>query len=122
MTIAMCSAPAAAISPCEFREAIKGTDLVRGSDGRLLEHVEPLARRQSVALDLSSVERIDAAGIAALVALYTAARDAGHSFIVFNAQARVAEVLALVGLDRILLSRGPVQNGNSSSTLLRPAA
>ena len=34
---------------------------------RLLERVAPLVRRQCVTLDLGSVERIDAAGIAALI-------------------------------------------------------
>jgi anti-anti-sigma factor len=95
---------AMAVAPYESAGPIKVTELVRGNERRLLEHLGQLVRRQSVTLDLSSVQRIDAAGISALVALYTAAREAGHSFIVSRASRRVAEVLALVGLDRILLS------------------
>jgi anti-anti-sigma regulatory factor len=58
-----------------------------------------------VTLDLTHVERIDAAGIAALISLYWCADAAGNRFTVVNASAHVAEILALVGLDRILLSR-----------------
>jgi anti-anti-sigma factor len=80
------------------------TELVRGCDAGLMEQLGPLVRRQNVSLDLGRVERIDAAGIAALISLYGSARDAGHCFTVTNASARVEEILALVGLDRILLS------------------
>lgn len=81
------------------------TDLVRGNDHRLLDRLTPLVRRQSLSLDLSAVQRIDAAGIAVLIALYRAAHEAGHSFTVSNSSPRVAKTLALVGLDRILLSQ-----------------
>jgi anti-anti-sigma factor len=53
-------------------------------------------------LDLQRIDRIDAAGIAALISLYSTARIAGHEFTVCNVPARVAEILALVGLDHIL--------------------
>jgi anti-anti-sigma factor len=119
----MCNTTAAvAIAPYESVDSIKVTELVLGSEQRLLEHVGQLVRRQSVALDLSSVQRIDAAGISALVALYTTARDAGHSFTVCNASPRVAEVLALVGLDRILLSRTGAWNSHFGHRLQRAAA
>ena len=85
------------------------TELVRGQERRLLEKMMPLVRSQSVTLDLSPVERIDAAGIAALISLYCGARETGHIFTVCNASPRVAEILALVGLDRILLSQYAVQ-------------
>jgi len=111
-----------AIAPPQSADSIQLTELVRGSDRRLLEHLEPLARRQSLNLDLASVERIDAAGISALIALYTASRDAGHRFTVSNATARVAAILALVGLDKILLQQNAVQNSYSGSRFLRPAA
>jgi len=105
MTTTMPNTTAAmAIAPYESAGPIKVTELVRGNERRLLEHLGQLVRRQSVTLDLSSVERIDAAGISALVALYTTARETGHSFTVSRASRRVAEVLALVGLDRILIS------------------
>jgi len=123
MTTTMCDTTAAmAIAPYDFADSIEVTDLVRGSDRRLLERVGQLVRRQSVALDLSSVQRIDAAGVSALVSLYTAARDAGHSFTVCNASPRVAEVLALVGLDRILMSHNAVWNFRFGHRFQRTAA
>jgi anti-anti-sigma factor len=91
-------------------EKIELTELVRGQDQRLLDQVEPLVRQHSLVLDLHSVERIDAAGITALISLYRSACDAGHLFAIKNASARVAEILALVGLDRILLSQDLSQN------------
>jgi anti-anti-sigma factor len=111
-----------AIAPNQPANPIRLTELVWGGDRRLLERLEPLTRRQSVTLDLSSVQRIDAAGISALVALYTAAQDAGHMLTLSNVSARVAEVLAVVGLDGLLLHRDAVQNSYSGPHFLRPAA
>jgi anti-anti-sigma factor len=111
-----------AIASHEPADFIRLTELVWGADRRLLECLEPLTRRQSVTLDLSSVERIDAAGISALVALYTAAQDAGHRLTLSNVSARVAEVLSVVGLDRLLLHRDAVGTSFSGPHSLRPAA
>ena len=86
------------------------TDLVRGQDRPLLDRLTPLVRRQSLALDLSSVQRIDAAGITALIALYRAAQQAGHCFTVSNASPRIVKTLALVGLDRFLISHNAAIN------------
>ena len=83
------------------------TDLVRGNDHCLVAQMEPLVRRQNVALDLNTVDRIDAAGISALILIYGCAHDSGHEFRLCNVPARVADILALVGLDAILLSRAP---------------
>jgi anti-anti-sigma factor len=80
-------------------------ELVRGNEQPFLERILPLVRRQTVSLDLETVARIDAAGLAALIKLYCAAREAGHGFTVSNPSPRVKEILALVGLDRILLSQ-----------------
>lgn len=85
--------------------AIASTELVRGQDQRLLEQLLPLVRRQSISLDLRPVSRIDAAGLAALITLYCAAREAGHVFSICNPSGHVAEILALVGLDKLFLSR-----------------
>jgi len=82
-------------------------DLVRGSEHKFLARLAPLVRRQSVSLDLGAVTRIDAAGVAALVSLYRGAREAGHSFTVCNPSRRVEEVLALFGLDQVLVLRHP---------------
>ena len=103
-------------------EASELTELVRGNEQRLLDRVAPLVRRQCVSLDLGSVERIDAAGIAALISLYGSARDAGHSFTVMNASPRVAQILSLVGLERILLSQNTVYIPHCSPQLVRHAA
>jgi anti-anti-sigma factor len=78
--------------------------LVRGREQAILQELEPLVNSRSVRLDLSSIERVDAAGLAALVSLYCAASKAGHGFTVVNPPRHVARILAIVGLDRILVS------------------
>ncbi|MGA2635311.1 MAG: STAS domain-containing protein [Terracidiphilus sp.] len=107
MSIAICDHPVsgfiATAESASHSEFIL-TDLVRENDGRLLDRLMPLVRSQSLALDLSAVQRIDADGITALIFLYRSARQAGHRFTVSNASPRVEKTLALVGLDRILLS------------------
>jgi anti-anti-sigma factor len=80
-------------------------ELVRGNEAHLLERFLPIVRAQSVTVDLHGVKRIDAAGLAALIQLYCAARDAGHDFTVVNPSSHVAEILVIVGLDRLLASR-----------------
>jgi len=78
-------------------------DLVRGREQEFIEELQPLVQSQSVRLDMTSIARIDAAGIAALVVLYREAKNAGHCFAVINPSHRVARILALAGLDRILV-------------------
>lgn len=85
------------IAPGELHE------LVRGQERALVDRLTPVVSKQNVTLDLTHVERIDAAGIAALISLYGAARTAGNDFSVVNARTHVAEILTLVGLDRILI-------------------
>jgi anti-anti-sigma factor len=80
-------------------------ELVRGEDQRLVRELQPIVRAQSVTFDMRNIERIDAAGIAVLISLYGEARMSGHEFTIINASHRVAEILALVGLDRILISQ-----------------
>ena len=98
------------------------TELVRGADQQLIQRVSPLLRDRSVALDLRHIDRIDAAGIAALISLYSSARDAGHMFTVCNVSARVGEILALVGLEHILVSHNAVRGSHCGSCYERPAA
>jgi anti-anti-sigma factor len=98
------------------------TDLVRGNEQDLVARLTPLARRQSVTLDLSRVERIDAAGIAALITLHINAQAAGHRFAVSNLSPHVAEILALVGLEGILLSHNAIENSHCGLHFQRPAA
>jgi anti-anti-sigma regulatory factor len=81
------------------------TELVRGHDQLLLEHYMPLVRKSSISLDFISVRRVDAAGVSALLALYTTSHKAGHRFAIVNASTRVIQTLALLGLDSLLLAR-----------------
>ncbi len=83
-------------------------ELVRGQEQRLLKELEPVVRQHSVTLDMRQIERIDAAGISSLISLYGAAHAAGHEFAIVNAGPRVAEILQIVGLDRILISHKAV--------------
>jgi len=79
-------------------------ELVKGQELEIRERLQPLVGSRSVFLDLSSLDRIDAAGLAALVSLYCAARKAGHEFAVVNPPRHIARILTIVGLDRILVS------------------
>jgi len=79
-------------------------ELVRGSERAFLAALLPRIRKESLALDLSGVERIDAAGIAALIELYCAAGKAGTDFSVVTPSAHVREMLRLVGLEPILVA------------------
>ena len=98
------------------------TELVRGDEGRLVEQITPLVTRQSGSLDLECVERIDAAGISALILLYRIAHESGHEFTVSNVSPRVAELLALVGLDQVLLSQNMNQSSHFDQKLTQTAA
>jgi anti-anti-sigma factor len=79
-------------------------ELIKGREREILAELQPLVESHSVRLDLSSVERIDAAGLAALVSLYCAASKAGHDFAVVNPSRHAERILAIVGLDRILVA------------------
>jgi anti-anti-sigma factor len=97
-------------------------ELVLGREKELLAWLTPLVRRQSVTLDLGRVQRIDAAGISILVSLYASARQTGHRFSVSNLSPRVAEVLRLVGLERILSVRRAAWKSPSGLRLEQTAA
>jgi anti-anti-sigma factor len=130
MRIAMCEAMTApmmgAFEQAEPNELVNCQivrgQLVRGQDECLVERVGPLVLEHDVTLDLGCVERIDGAGIAALVTLYTSACESGHHFSVANVSPRVVQILAVVGLDRILLSHNAVQSSRCGSRAQRPAA
>lgn len=81
-------------------------ELVRGTEEQIVEELMPRVKLESVALDLSKVERIDAAGIAALITLYCTAIEAGTEFYVINPSTRVLDLLRLVGLESILVPAG----------------
>jgi anti-anti-sigma factor len=80
------------------------TELVRGEESHFVEQLLPEVRRASVALDLSNVERIDAAGIAALITLYCTAVESGTTFSVVKPANHVLELLRIVGLESILVA------------------
>ena len=82
---------------------IAANELVKGQEQEFIAAIKPLVDRQSICLDLGAVRRIDAAGLAALITLYCDACKAGHRFA--NPSPRVQEILALVGLEAILVSR-----------------
>ena len=75
-------------------DAGDSTELVRGHDQWLLQRIMPLVHHQRLVLDLSPIERIDAAGIAALVTVYATACQEGHNFTVCNPSRQVARILA----------------------------
>jgi anti-anti-sigma factor len=81
-------------------------ELVRGTEEQIVEGLMPRVKQESIALDLSKVERIDAAGIAALITLYCTAVEAGKEFYVVSPSARVLDLLRLVGLESILVPAG----------------
>ena len=110
-----------AAEPGELSEPMRG-QLVRGQDAGLLERLGPMVRERSVILDLAEVDRIDAAGITTLLALYRGARESGHRFSLTNVSARVAQILSVVGLDRFLLSHNAVRSSHCGPQMRRPAA
>jgi anti-anti-sigma factor len=92
--------------PSVYTAVIDSTEFVRGQEQKFLEQLMPLVRAQNVVLDLRNVTRIDAAGLAALITIYCDACKAGHSFRITNPSVHVAELLALVRLDRLLVVEG----------------
>jgi anti-anti-sigma factor len=128
MSSTMCNHAATSHTPAEWpassdaTERINLTELVRGHDQDLFARLAPVVRRQSLILDLEMVERIDAAGIAALISLYRCATEAGHRFAISNPSAHVGEILAVVGLDRILLSQNVDPVSHARPRRQRPAA
>lgn len=98
------------------------TELVRGEEQCLVQRVAPLLREKDVVLDLNRIERIDAAGIAALISLYSTARTHGRTFSIKCVSARVSEMLSLVHLDNVLISHNAVFASQCESAYERPAA
>jgi anti-anti-sigma factor len=79
-------------------------ELVRGREQEFINELRPLMQSQTVCLDMSKVERIDAAGLAVLISLCRDARLAGHELTVVHPSRQVVRILALVGLDRLIVS------------------
>lgn len=98
------------------------TELVRGEEQCLVQRVAPLLREKDVVLDLNRIDRIDAAGIASLISLYSMARSYGHTFSVRCPSPHVAEMLSLVRLDDVLVSHNAVFASQCEPRYERPAA
>jgi len=95
-------------------------DLVHGAEDRFIASLLPCVERRSLTLDLSAVERMDAAGISALISLYCSAVRAGTQFSVSSPNAHVLEMLRLVGLEQILLANGSRKADSLSPNSLSP--
>lgn len=80
-------------------------EIVFGQEQPLIDEVAHALHSSSVLLDLSNVARIDAAGISALLRLYRTAQNAGRKFFIVSPSRHVKEILALVGLEKLLSSR-----------------
>lgn len=108
----------------KFQTAEPGAmpELTRENIGYLLEILGPLVLLRNLKLDLTGVERIDAAGISMLLTLYSRAREAGNYFSLVNVPARIVEILSVVGLEPLLLSHNTVQNPQYEAALCRTAA
>ena len=78
-------------------------ELVRGTESEVLAQLLPLVKRGPIALDLSAAERIDAAGIAALITLYCTAVESGWKFSILKPSSQVRTLLRVVGLEPILV-------------------
>jgi anti-anti-sigma factor len=116
MNTALCQDEALVVAPEEM------TELVRGDEECLVQSVAPLLREKDVILDLNRIERIDAAGIAALISLYSMARTYGRTFSVKCVSPRVAEMLTLVRLNNVLISHNAVFASQCEAAFERPAA
>ena len=111
-----------AYSEPRLAQVVSLTDgLVRGSEEELLQSLLPRLKKESLALDLSGVDRIDAAGIATLIRLYCGASAAGTQFSVVAPSARVRALLQTVGLEEVLIASG-ARRQTSAPCLQCPAA
>lgn len=100
----------------------EAVELVRGREDALIEQLNPLVLAQPVTLDMHAVQRIDAAGIAALISLYCVASQAGQCFTISRPTPRVEEILLLVGLERLLVSANAGQSPQPCPELVLTAA
>jgi anti-anti-sigma factor len=95
--VALASSPIATVVAVNY-------ELVRGTESQVMDELMPRVQQESVTLNLAAVERIDAAGIAALITLYCTAVESGTDFSIVAPSAHVLELLRLVGLESILMA------------------
>ena len=108
LSVAVNSQPAVVAVHCE---------LVRGTEALVMLELLPRVKRESIALDLSDVARMDAAGIAGLISLYCTSMESGTHFSVVAPSPHVLELLRIVGLDSILLVDQFSEHSSSGSNL-----
>lgn len=90
--------------PCPVTEVAATGKLIRGCESAFVDQLLPRAQKESLQLNLSAVSQMDAAGIAALVALYRASSESGHQLSVVQPSEHVHELLHLVGLEHLLIT------------------
>jgi anti-anti-sigma factor len=96
-------------------------ELVRGTEAQVIRELLPRVKQESVTLNLAGVERIDAAGIAALITLYCSSVEARTEFYIVDPSPHVLELLRIVGLESILIADGRPA-GSARTCLECPAA
>jgi anti-anti-sigma factor len=116
-TVCLTSAPTSNHTVVVFMNC----ELVRGTETHIVNELLPRVQQESMALNLAGVERIDAAGIAALITLYCTAVESGTEFSVVSPSAHVLELLQIVGLESILIE-GANPRGAQQIRLDRSAA
>jgi anti-anti-sigma factor len=122
----MTVSPFSNVAPPTYSVIPVNYELVRGTEAQVIDQFLPRVKRESVALDLSGVGRIDAAGIAALITLYCSSVEAGTDFSIVAPSPHVLELLRIVGLEQILIAENRPSNFAArccvQARLDRPAA
>lgn len=96
--------------------------LVRGVEEGFVAQLLPVIKQEDVALDLGGIERIDAGGITALLALRAEAAAAGRVLSITRTSARAEEILRLVGLGTQFSSREAKNGSQCETEMIRSAA
>ena len=96
----------------ELRRQVAGSRAVLALDGDLDVHSAPLVQQGVVAavadgavevvLDLAHIRFVDSSGIGVLIACHTRANAGGARLVLRSPAARVARLLAVTALDRVL--------------------
>lgn len=87
--------------------------LVRGREQAMLAQLLPLVAANNVVLSLEQVQKIDAAGLGALVLLYGEARKVRRSFRLIKPSRIVKGLIRIVGLELVLSSHNVNQESQS---------
>ena len=104
------------------KQAVAPRMLIRGCEASFLAELESRAVDSDLELDLGQVERIDAAGIGALLHLRALADQAGRRLSISSASRRATEVIRLVGLESVFMSHIVKPVAQCEATRFHPAA